>query len=137
MYLLVRIYKQGIGFISSIGSSLTVYKTADNYTGIKSTSSFLQSPPPSAHSEVKVEHMTADGVLDFSTKETRGDASRASSSASLSPYSVEAPSSHDTQHQHVRKASHPLKRPWQPTPGYGGTLIGKSTFHCSQTCVVF
>ena len=28
--------------------------------------------------------------------------------------------------KHLRKFSNPMKRPWQPTPGYGGTLISPS-----------
>ena len=36
--------------------------------------------------------------------------------------------------KHLRKSANPMKRPWQPTPGYGGTLIsptGKKRVLCT------
>ncbi len=32
----------------------------------------------------------------------------------------------DQKVKHLRKPNNPMKRPWQPTPGYGGTLISPS-----------
>jgi hypothetical protein len=58
------------------------------------------------------------------------------SSASSSAAAVAAAAAYASQklQRNLRKATNPMKRPWQPTPGYGGTLIspaGKKRVLCT------
>ena len=67
--------------------------------------------------EVKEDTSSNEGVINYSTKDT---SKPITSTPTPSLYYAEQ------KIKHLRKSTHPTKRPWQPTPGYGGTLISPS-----------
>jgi len=94
----------------------------------------------------------ADGVINYSIKDRVQGASCSGSASAITPSTVPAmvvgvaPGSSAASgllnssafaHQKLRslrKSANPMKRPWQPTPGYGGTLIspaGKKRVLCT------
>ena len=95
---------------------------------------------------IKHDLSAMDGVLNFSMKDQKSLVntpprprihSPAVSMVNVSPKSMSprTPPSHsaptishyaEQKIKHLRKSSNPMKRPWQPTPGYGGTLISPS-----------
>lgn len=99
-------------------------------------------PAPTREPEPKRD-TSSEGAINYSTKDIRYSPKEATSSSGFSPkdttntggnnsgYKETSPSSQSLLYaeqkvKHLRKSTHPTKRPWTPTPGYGGTLISPS-----------
>ena len=84
--------------------------------------------PASSRSEISDDKMTPTSTATSDSGDLRDDASDVAINYSTKDTGNSGSSSvfAENKLKHLRKSANPMKRPWQPTPGYGGTLISPS-----------
>lgn len=81
---------------------------------VKAESAGDSTPP---HTDDSADQSTNDGVLNFSIKDNCGSRNSGGGLGSIFA---------DLKVKHLRKSVNPMKRNWQPSPGFGSTLISPS-----------